>query len=174
MTVWVTVMGVSRIYLGRHFPGDVLGGFGAGVIVTAIGIQALNLGRFSHSATDPGRARRIVRRVVIVAAGLVAAALVLHVPDLQDASRFLGLALGVMLLMRGERVADGAPVAVRAARVALAALLFGGAWWGVSHALDRLGDVEAPVRALAAGAVPAAILLPGAVFAVPHSPRPEH
>jgi len=35
--VWIALMAVSRMYLGRHFLGDVLGGFVVGAITLAIG-----------------------------------------------------------------------------------------------------------------------------------------
>ena len=165
MAVWVTAMAVSRMYLGRHFLGDVLGGFGVGVVVTAMGLQALNLGRFSAVQIEPARAQRMARRVLVTAAALAACALALAVPDLREASRLLGIAMGVMLLVLDERVSNDAPVRVRVGRVVLAAVLFPLVWWSVSRALNGLVDFDAPLRALLAGALPVAVLLPGAVYA---------
>ena len=48
MVVWIPAMALSRMYLGRHFLGDVLGGMGVGVIAVAIAFLALTLARLSN------------------------------------------------------------------------------------------------------------------------------
>jgi len=159
LALWVPAMAISRVYLGRHFPGDVLGGFGAGVIVTAIGLQALNLRRFSARDVDLARAWRIARRMLVVAAGFVATAMLVRVPDTYDAARLLGLAAGVLLLARRSNTIDAAPLRVRAGRVALAAVLFPAAWWSLPAAVRALGDGAAGT--VIGGAIPFALLIAG-------------
>jgi len=103
LVLWVPAMAISRVYLGRHFLGDVLGGFGVGVIVTAIAVQALNLRRFSAEDVDPGRAFRIARRVVVTAGALAVSAFALRVPAADDAIRLLVLAVIVLIGARAMR-----------------------------------------------------------------------
>jgi membrane-associated phospholipid phosphatase len=167
---WVPLMALSRMYLGRHFFGDVLGGFGAAVIVTAIGLLGLNLARLGNPATPPDRARRIARRVLLIAAALTASGIFLDVPDPLDASRLLGLTAGVMLILRSDRQFDAAPTGTRLARVAVTAILFPLASWGIWIAVNGIG-VEDGTRALLTGALPAMVLLPCAVYTWPRPAR---
>ena len=43
LLVWVPAMAISRMYLGRHFAGDVLGGFAIGIVIAIIGAELLGL-----------------------------------------------------------------------------------------------------------------------------------
>lgn len=167
---WVPLMALSRMYLGRHFLGDVLGGFGAAVIVTAIGLLGLNLARLGNPATPFDGARRIARRVLLISAALTASGIFLDVPDPLDASRLLGLAAGVMLILRSDRQFDAAPTGIRLARVAVTATLFPLASWGIWIAVNGIG-VEDGTRAVLTGALPAMVLLPCAVYTWPRPAR---
>jgi membrane-associated phospholipid phosphatase len=164
--VWVPIVALSRMYLGRHFLGDVLGGFGAGVIVTAIGMLGLNLARLGNPATAPDRARRIARRVLLIAAALTVAGIAIDVPDPLDASRLLGLAAGTVLIVRTDRQFDTVSIGARLVRVAVTAILFPLASWAIWTAVNGIG-AEDGVRAFLTGALPAMILLPGAVYSLP-------
>jgi hypothetical protein len=75
--------------------------------------QATNLARLGNPATPIDRARGIARRVLLIAAALTVSGLFLDVPDPLDASRLLGLAAGVMLILRGNWQFDGASPGVR-------------------------------------------------------------
>jgi membrane-associated phospholipid phosphatase len=167
---WVPLMALSRMYLGRHFLGDVLGGFGGAVIVTAIGLLGLNLARLGNPATAADRARRIARRVLLIAAALTASGIFFDVPDPLDASRLLGLAAGVMLILRSDRQFDEASTGVRIARVAVTTVLFPLASWAIWTAVNGIG-VEDGTRALLTGALPAMVLLPVAVYTWPRPAR---
>jgi membrane-associated phospholipid phosphatase len=170
VVAWVPLMALSRMYLGRHFLGDVLGGFGTAVIVTAIGLLGLNLARLGNPATPPDRARRIARRVLLIAAALTASGIFLDVPDPLDASRLLGLAAGAMLILGSDRQFDAASPGVRVARLAVTAILFPLASWAIWVAVNRSG-MEDGARALVTGALPAMVLLPLAVRAWPRPAR---
>jgi membrane-associated phospholipid phosphatase len=161
LVMWVPIVALSRMYLGRHFLGDVLGGFGAGVIVAAIGILGLNLARYGNPATPPGRSRRIARRVLLIAAALTASGIMIDIPDPLDASRLLGLAAGAMVIVRSDRQFDSMSMGVRIARVVVAATLFPLASWAIWIAVNHL-DLDDGARAFLTGALPAMILLPGA------------
>jgi len=154
-TAWVAAMAFSRMYLGRHFLGDVLGGVGVAIIVTGIALFGLNLARLAN----PSRAWRVARRLVVVGAGLAALAVMIQMPAPYDAGRFLGLAIGALLIVRAPgTLHDRASVPVRVMRIALAAIFFALAWWAVSWWPDASGG------ALARGAIPMMILLAGPIY----------
>jgi membrane-associated phospholipid phosphatase len=156
----VTAMGWSRMYLGRHFLGDVIGGAGVAVIVAGIAVAGLTLARIQNVAKAP----RVMRRLVLVAVGLAALALLIAMPAPYDAGRFLGFALGAALLVRLDDAATPVAPLARVRRVALASLFFVVAWWALIQVLPRL-DLSAPVTALLRGAVPFALMLAGPLAA---------
>ena len=61
MVVSIPAMAMSRVYLGRHFLGDVLGGVGVGVIAATIGLLALTLARLSNQKRATNAAVRATR-----------------------------------------------------------------------------------------------------------------
>ena len=168
MAFWIPVMGLSQIYLGRHFVGDVLGGVAVGVIAVAIGVLALTLARLSN----PNGAPKAARRVVLIAGGCALLALAINIPAAYDAGRFLGLAAGVLLLVANSpayvvsafRRTDEASLSARAGRLALTAVVFGLAWWGTYAALEAADILNTQAGALLAGAIPAFILLPAPLY----------
>jgi membrane-associated phospholipid phosphatase len=172
MACWIPLMALSRLYLGRHFLGDTLGGVAVGVIAVSIGVLALVLARLSN----PKWAPQVAGRALILSGTCAMLALMFGIPAAYDAGRFLGLSAGVMLLVRysyGSPTSDhrthaggvdAASLGGRAARLALAALLFGVAWWGTYEAIDAADVLNTPGGALLAGALPAMIVLPGPLY----------
>ena len=164
MAVSIPAMAISRLYLGRHFLGDVLGGVGVGVIAATIGFLALTLARLSN----PKRATNAALRTMAAAVGCACAAVWAGV-GVYDAGRFLGVAAAVMLLVQqrsaygvipGPQTIDNAPVALRIGRLALAALAFAAIWRATYAALDGVGLLHTVAGALLAGGIPAFTLLP--------------
>jgi len=160
MLFWIPAMALSRLYLGRHFLGDVLGGVGVGVIAVAVAFLALTLARLSN----PKYAHQAVERSLLVAGVIAVFALVYHVPAAYDAGRFLGLAIGAacVVVYVGPRFAPASdiPVAARLASMFLAAIVFGVSWWGTRVMLAAADMVETPFGMLLAGALPVVLLLP--------------
>jgi membrane-associated phospholipid phosphatase len=168
MLVAVPVMALSRVYLGRHFIGDVLGGFGVGVIAVSIALLALTLGRLCN----PARAFEAAGRTLLVAGACALVALSYGIPAPYDAGRLLGFAAGAMLLVFHEGSCPdngtyGTSTFTRVWHLALAAAMFTLAWWGVNTAIDAADLRNTPSGALLAGAVPAfAVLAAGKLQAV--------
>ena len=123
---WVALMALSRMYLGRHFPADVLGGL-------VVGVAALALARLELSPTGVGirtlttGTKTSLGVLLIVAVGL--ATLFGVGLGAHDAGRFCGL-VGATLLLTHTRALDvSVPPATRTARVAVALMLLGAALW---------------------------------------------
>ena len=159
MAIWLPVMAVSRLYLGRHFPGDILGGVAIGVIATATGMLGLVLARLK----DASRAYAVALRVLGAASGLAVLALWSGIPATYDTGRFLGLALGVVML-GSTRIEEDLSALARLGRIALAASLFAGAWWITGVMLEATELSHTPIGGLLAGALPLALVLPGPIW----------
>jgi membrane-associated phospholipid phosphatase len=159
MLTWVPVVAISRIYLGRHFVADVLGGFGVGVIAAAIAVLGFNLSRLPGAA-----AGRIARRLLLVACVFAGFALWIRLPGAYDAGRFVGVAAAVFLIVRGG-IPDAAPSwAARIARLVLAALIFPATAMATAWVLGMMEMTNEPVGALLAGALPTVMTLIGPIY----------
>jgi PAP2 superfamily len=160
MLVWIPAMALSRMYLGRHFLGDVLGGMGVGVIAVAIGVLGLTLARLSN----PRRAGDAAGRSLLLAGLCAILALVIGIPAPYDAGRFLGLAIGAawIVVYVGPRFAGSheIPSSVRLASLFVAALVFGFGWWGTRVILAATDIARTPFGMLLAGGLPMTFLLP--------------
>jgi membrane-associated phospholipid phosphatase len=167
LAFWIPAMAVSRLYLGRHFVGDVLGGLGIGVISAAIGFLVLTLGSLTHDK----RASKVAARTILLAGSFALLSLVSGI-SAYDTGRFLGLAAGALLLVhtRLDRHlstaarTEGTSRLARLARIAAAAAIFFGVWHATHAAVDAAGILHTPEGALIAGAVPAFALLPAPLF----------
>ena len=123
---WVALMALSRMYLGRHFPADVLGGLVVGVAALALARLELSPAGAGISTLTTG-AKTALGVSIIVAVALAAlsgAGLGAH-----DAGRFCGLVGATLVLMHTRALDDSVPPAMRMARMALALVLLGGALW---------------------------------------------
>jgi membrane-associated phospholipid phosphatase len=167
MLLWVPAMGLSRLYVGRQFLGDVLGGVGVGVITVTIGILGLTLARLSNHK----RADGVAVRTLLTAGACAVLALAINTPAVYDAGRFLGLAAGTMLLVErgaawsgGERYPEDTLLRERSAQIISAAVLFGLLWWATYAALEAMGILHTATGGLLVGAIPAVGLLPGPLY----------
>jgi membrane-associated phospholipid phosphatase len=164
MVLWIPAMALSRLYLGRHFVGDVLGGIGIGVIAVAIAFLALTLARLSN----PARAHQAANRSLLVGGVVALFALVYDIPAAYDAGRFLGLAIGAACVVAyvGPRFAHASdlPVSARVASLVLAAVVFALSWWGTRVVLDAADIAQTPLGMLLAGALPVVFVLPLPLF----------
>jgi hypothetical protein len=122
---WIALMAVSRMYLGRHFPADVIGGLVVGVAGLALARLELPPTGGINTTSAAGRTALGVSFVFAVAlAALFGAGLGAH-----DAGRFCGLVGASLLLMRTRALDDSVPPATRIARMTVALGLLGVALW---------------------------------------------
>lgn len=155
--LWVAAMAVSRMYLGRHFPGDVIGGVALGLATVWLGFLVLKVGHLAHDSRvhDPWPAHRVMTVAIVLAAS----ALLVGLPDAGDAGRMLGTAGGALFLVSHDVFARLATVKARVMLVAVAAVAFTVAWLAMSLALDYAPSSSASALRLAASALPNAALL---------------
>jgi hypothetical protein len=154
---WIALMAVSRMYLGRHFFGDVLGGVAVGLAALVVGFSALQLTHLAGElrAHHPWPAHRVMTVAIVLAGG----ALLVGLPDAGDAGRLLGTAIGVLVLVRHD--VFEAAISRRARVILLFVAIFGfGAAWGVMSLVLREADPSsASALRLFASALPNAALL---------------
>ena len=96
--VWIPLTALSRLYLGRHFPGDVLGGLGVGLAVVLLSAP---IWRALPAASD-GSFRRWDPMHGAAALGLAILALDTNVVRAIDAGRLLGFAAAAAVLFRRD------------------------------------------------------------------------
>ena len=155
--LWMAAMALSRMYLGRHFPGDVIGGVALGAATVWLGFQLLKVGHLAHDSRvhDPWPAHRVMS----VAIALSASALLVGLPDAGDAGRMLGTASGALFLVSHDVFARLSTIKARIMLLVVAAVAFTGAWVAMSLALDHAPASSASALRLAASALPNAALL---------------
>jgi membrane-associated phospholipid phosphatase len=120
---WVGLMALSRLYLGRHFPADVVGG----VMVGLAGVAVARLVIPPEAGTQSAGARAGLGAALLA---LVAVAVLAGAgPGAHDAGRVCGLVGASLLLLRTRAVDEVVPPATRLARMAVAFLLLGVALW---------------------------------------------
>jgi len=122
---------LSRLYLGRHFPADILGGYAlGGLLLFLFHRYAFENTGFKNflfqKITKPGR----VQSLTVMAGFLIPALLIGLSIQPEYSAMWLGLNIGFFLVRRKGVPDDGAPVRLRMGRV----LLAGGFFYG----LDRL------------------------------------
>jgi membrane-associated phospholipid phosphatase len=150
-SLWIPLMALSRLTLGRHFVADVLGGFALGLGVFAIGSRVI-----AWLEANPERARRMTMILPAVAILSVALAWVSGVPN----PRFLGSLAGVALVawvcsVRGWPAPAHRPTR-RAGQCAVALVLYAAG----AGALRGLSPGDGWVATATAVLVATALLLP--------------
>jgi len=154
--VWIPLMALSRMYQGRHFPGDVLGGFALGIVTLALGLRVLKLDVLAKPARIDASQRVAVG--VLLVSSILAATSMVSVPDPSDAGRLMGLATAVIVLVH-YRIRDvslsprGCVMAV-----ALAACSFA-VFWGITTLVADAAGWSNPASRFATGLFPSIALL---------------
>jgi hypothetical protein len=154
---WIAAMAVSRMYLGRHFLGDVIGGVGVGLITVVIALVVLKLDHLVRESRKhhPWPAHRVMAIAIVLAGG----ALLVGLPDAGDAGRLLGTAVGVLFLVGHDVFARDTSLRARAVLLIASAAGFAGAWMVMSAALAHASPDSVSAVRLAASALPNTALL---------------
>jgi membrane-associated phospholipid phosphatase len=155
--VWIAAMALSRMYLGRHFLGDVIGGVGVGLITVVLALLILRL----HHLVRESRKHHPwpAHRVMAIAVVLAGSALLVGLPDAGDAGRLLGTAAGVLFLVGHDVFRRETNTWARAVLLIASAAGFAGAWMVMSAALGQASPDSVSSLRLAASALPNAALL---------------
>ena len=157
VAAWIAVMAISRMYLGRHFLGDVIGGVGVGLLSLVIGLVILKL---DHLATESRKHHPWpAHRVMAIALVLAGAALLVGLPDAGDAGRMLGTGMGVLFLVDHDIFRRETSVRAKAVLVFASAAGFAAAWTVMSAALEQVSPDSASAMRLVASALPSVALL---------------
>jgi membrane-associated phospholipid phosphatase len=122
--LWVPLIALSRLYLGRHFVGDVLGGFAIGGFAAALAVLLFHTLDDEAFRRHDRRARAAFLPLALLSLVLLAAAP--YTPLLQP--RYVGALAGLVVsygfLLVSGLPPDGGPPRQRALRIALAGLVF--------------------------------------------------
>jgi membrane-associated phospholipid phosphatase len=153
---WVALMALSRMYLGRHFPADVLGGLVVGVVALALARMELSPAGAGISTLTAGTrtALGISLIVVVALAALSGAGLGAH-----NAGRFCGLVGAALLLMRTRALDDSVPLLTRIARIAVALVLLGVALWSSTWTITTAQSLAVMSTMAISAALHASVLL---------------
>ncbi len=153
---------LSRMYLGKHFLADVLGGIVLGAAVLFACILIVRTGRF-HAVLSNATIRtdRTLETVIITAYLLAVPWLLLEVPDSRPEwmGALLGLNLAFLLLWRRGFPAEGGRLTQRVSRTLLGVVLF----VVTNEGLKFLGISQSSILDLTRSGLSAFLLLWGSV-----------
>lgn len=158
---WPLVMGVSRMYLGRHFLADVIGGLAIGAL--AIVTTGLLLRWWDASAESPRRRRRI-HLTVGVAVVLAGASVWLPWLDPENAGRLLGLLLGYAFLENAGFPRDAGVWPKRAVRFLGAVFVYLAASRALDWVLEATASEDLRLPVLVAAALTISATVVGGVY----------
>jgi membrane-associated phospholipid phosphatase len=167
---WTTLMGLSRIYLGRHFPGDVIGGVAVGALAVGIGLRALS-GRSLATAPASRDGCGTPWPLLLVAAVCVLLAATAGVPSASEAGRLLGIVVAAAVLTRDRAIAVSPAALTRAVQLVLAGAGCAAAWVAVLFTMDQTPWADTRLSAVLEAAVPAAALLLVPAYSLRSTPR---
>jgi membrane-associated phospholipid phosphatase len=157
---WPILMGLSRMYLGRHFLGDVLGGLAVGMLAAAASIPLL---RWCGAIGESPRPRRmgVVAGLTVALAGL---ALWWPVLPPENVGRLAGLVLALAVFSRAGFPADDDTWSRRAARFVGAALLYVAVSLVLGWVLEATAWEDRRLPALIAAALTVAVTFLGGAY----------
>ena len=159
---WIALMALSRMYLGRHFPADVIGGLVVGVTGMAIARLELPPDAGGNSTLTAGARTALGASllVVVALAALFGARLGAH-----GAGRFCGLLGATLLLMRTRALDESVALATRMARVTAALVLLGVAVWSSTWTIATApGLAVLSTMAISAALYASVLLAPALAF----------
>jgi len=157
---WIPLMALSRMYLGRHFVGDVIGGLAVGVFA----IVAAALLTRPLEVDSPSRSSL---RALLPLAGIMLALLfstpLLPLLDAENVGRLLGLLVAYSIVLLQGFPADDGTVWQRSARVLTAVILYVVTSRVVALVMESTGWEESRLGAMAAAFLLTSVTLAGTV-----------
>lgn len=158
--IWVPLMALSRMYLGRHFLADVLGGGVVGLIGVLAALLLLR-------PLERDRARRPSARglvpLAVTCAALVALAPLIEALDVENIGRLVGVLATYAFLVATGFPSDRASTWRRAGRVLTAFFLFVAATIGLTFIIDLVGLGGTRTGTLVAQTLGTALALVGTI-----------
>jgi len=158
--VWVPLMALSRMYLGRHFLADVLGGVAVGLV--AVLAALLLLRPFERDESPRPRAAGLIPLAAVTAV-LLGTTVMLRAVDAGNVGRFLGVVATYGFLVATGFPRDDGSLRRRTARVLSAALLFAAVTLVGGRITELVGIADTRAGALLVQALGVALSLCGAV-----------
>jgi membrane-associated phospholipid phosphatase len=157
---WVPLMAMSRMYLGRHFLADVLGGVAVGlggVLAAVLLLRGLERKQASEA-----------RAVALAPLALVCLTLAVLTPfasllDPGNVGRLVGVAVAWGVVLATGCPSDHGSIPQRGGRVLAAAAVYLATSWLVHVPFEATGWEDTRLGALAAAALVTALALAGAV-----------
>ena len=140
--IWVLLMALSRMYLGRHFIADVLGGIGVGiiaVIIAAVLLRSLNFEKIRHPTLPD------FLPLAIFVIPLVFLVPFVDLLDNKDVGRLLGVLTTYIFMFKIGWPSDAGKLWKRIIRVLITLILFLGMNQINNRFMDSILWEETPI-----------------------------
>ena len=138
------LIGFSRVYLGVHFPTDVLGGWMIGILFLALYFRSGS--RAERWVVSLGTARQIL---LVAALALVVVTFDSSRDTTSAAAGFAGFGIGLALMQRGLPFSAGGPIWQRAARYLVGVAIIAALFIGLRAVFPQEGEAyHVPLRIL--------------------------
>lgn len=142
---WIPLMMLSRMFMGAHFLGDVLGGLAVGWI--SVGLAWWLLGRLRDDREPEPRLRDLTRLAIVALAILIAGPFIEFIDPL-NAGRLVGLVAAYAFLIWLGMPRDDGTILGRAGRIAIVVALYAVSELGLRWLLGAVGLGELRVGEL--------------------------
>jgi len=158
----ITLIGFSRVYLGLHFPTDVLGGWILGIafLLTFLRIEPTVRHWFISLSVNAQVTTIALGTALLILAGIVAQAAISGIVDpaawaehsdkprelkplISRAGGLFGLGIGAIMMQRLARFDAGGPVALRLARFLIGVSVLIALYVGLSRVKFSTNDADA-------------------------------
>lgn len=136
---WILLMSLSRMYLGRHFIGDVIGGLTVGILAVLIASFLL---RPLHVEESSKLNRQAFLRLAVFTIPLVLLTPLIELLDADNIGRLLGIGVAYALISKIGIPPDNGNIWKRLGRILIALILFGVVDRSVNILMDSTGWEE--------------------------------